>query len=114
MNNAKNMEEAAKSNDFMELSIAGITLMDNLHDLWKLRKVREEEWQAILNFLQSALVQEEFEKYTLNQCVVIRKTIENYLSKGSVNDTEIERAVTILREGGFDPFRGISKTNKNQ
>ncbi len=108
LDDVKKMEEAANEDDNMDLAIAGISLKNNLQNLWKLRELRKIEWQTILNFLQSALTQEDFENFTIKQCSAIKNIIENHLSVGELSEYDVARTKEILRKNNFDPWLGIS------
>ena len=105
----KRMLQAVETEEVMDLASAGIDLQDNLHELWQMRWLREDQWQTVLNFLQSALTQVEFENFNYNQCRAIERIIENYLFQGAIGDNETEEALVVLRQADFDPWRGISR-----
>ncbi|MBW8003457.1 MAG: hypothetical protein FVQ80_15825 [Planctomycetes bacterium] len=106
---AKHMIQAVNTDEVMDLASAGIDLLDNLYRLWRMRTLREDQWQTVLNFLQSALTHVEFENLNHNQCRAIERIIENYLSQGAISESEIEDAVEVLQQVDLDPWRGISK-----
>jgi radical SAM superfamily enzyme YgiQ (UPF0313 family) len=104
------MESFAESGDLVELSNAGFALRFALEDLWNLRNEREEDWGDLLNLLQGALAQEEFERFKARQCQTIRTIIVDHLSAGVTDIDDIERSIKLLREAGFDPWKGISSS----
>jgi hypothetical protein len=102
------LESRAKAGDLMELSNAGFRLGEILRELWELREEREDDWGDLLNILQGALAQEEFERFSVDQCRAIRSIIVDHLGSGAVDVDDLERSIRLLREAGFDPWKGIS------
>ncbi len=92
----------------MEQAIAGSELSDELQALWSLRGVREEEWAEVLNFLQSALAQEEFERFRASQCEAVRRVVVDHLAGGAVDPEDVIHVRMILRETGLDPWKAVS------
>jgi len=92
----------------MEQAIVGSELSDELQALWNLRSVREEEWAEVLNFLQSALAQQEFERFESTHCEAVRRVVVDYLAGGVVDPEDVVRVRMILREVGLDPWKAIS------
>ena len=92
----------------MLMADAGLSLMNELQELWRVRYVREEEWAATLNFIQAALTQEEFEEFRVEQCQAIRTLVEDYLAGGAIDEEDVTRVRLILRRAGFDPWKAIS------
>ena len=84
------------------------TLRDELDELWKLRWEREPDWRDLLNILQGVLAQEEFERFSSDQCAAVRTIITEYLGAGDLDAYDFEHSLTLLRKAGFDPWRGIS------
>jgi hypothetical protein len=107
---AESMEIYSKAGDRMELSIAGFRLKDLLNDLWELRSTREDDWGDLLNILQGAIAQEEFETFSSEQCYAIHTIIADHLGCGAVDIDDIEKSVNLLRKAGLDPWKGISGT----
>ena len=105
---SKQMAAALKSGELIELSNLGFRLEEVLRDLWSYRNQREGEWGDLLNLIQTALAQEEFERFSELQCKAIHRTIVDHLAMGSVDDDDIARAVKLLRESGLDPWKAIS------
>jgi hypothetical protein len=105
---AGNLETYAKGGDGMELSLEGFRLRQLLSDLWSLRSEREDDWGDLLNLLQAALAQEEFERFTQEQCHAVHTIVADHLGSGAVGEDDIERAIAVLRGAGFDPWKGIS------
>jgi hypothetical protein len=105
---ADRMERLAEASDLMELSNSGFRLKEMLAELWDLRKEREDDWGDLLNLLQGALTQEEFERFSVKQCGTIRSIIAEHLGSGVVDGEDLERSIRLLRGAGFDPWKGIS------
>lgn len=76
--NAKGLEAAA-SNDPQQASISGLDLRQSLHELWKLRHVRTNDWSTILNKLQVVTSKVEFEKFNPDMAMAVRMVIESHL-----------------------------------
>jgi hypothetical protein len=104
----KRMEQFAVAGDVMELAMAGMSLRDNLRELWRLRSARDDEWAAVVNFIQAALCQVEFERFTSDQCCAIRKILESHLSLNVVGDDDVKLARRTLQHAGFDPWKGLT------
>ncbi|MCI0489662.1 MAG: hypothetical protein L0229_23995 [Blastocatellia bacterium] len=104
------MEAFAQAGDLIELSQAGFRLKDALSDLWDLRKECEDDWGDLLNILQAVLSQEEFERFSVDQCYAIRSVIADHLGAVAVDIDDIEDSIRLLRKAGFDPWKGISGT----
>jgi len=92
----------------MGLASAGIGLVENLGELWRLRSVRQDDWGAMLNFVQAALSKEEFERFTLGQCQAVESILVTYLGGGLVREEDVGRVRLMLREVGLDPWKGVS------
>ena len=105
---AAQLVEAAIDMDAMAMSESGIALSNELKTLWSLRDVREKEWAEALNFLQTALALEEFEKFPSEKCEAIKNAVEEVLAGGSIDDDDVKRLRRILRNAGFDPWKAIS------
>lgn len=105
---AMRMEGLAEGADLIELSNAGFALRESLADLWQLRSERESDWGDLLNFLQGALAQEQFERFRLNQCQAIRSVIVDHLGSGVTDADDIERSLKLLCEAELDPWKAIS------
>ena len=93
--NAKGLEAAA-SNDPQQASISGLDLRQSLHELWKLRHVRTNDWSTILNKLQVVTSKVEFEKFNPDMAMAVRMVIESHL-RPDVDNNDV-RAATILLE----------------
>jgi hypothetical protein len=100
--------ETCRRGDVLDLAMLGFALTDELDVLWANRSVREEEWAETLNFLQSAVAQEEFERFTVSQCEAVRTVIVDHLCGGLVDPEDVTCARLALRDGGLDPWKAIS------
>lgn len=105
---ASEMESYARSGELMDLSNCGFSLIYTLDDLWALRENRESDWKDLLNLLQGALAKEEFERYSVEQCIAVRKVITEHLADGYIEIDDLERSIRLLRNAGLDPWKGIS------
>jgi hypothetical protein len=105
---AGSMLTYAKTSELIELSVAGFRLLDLLDDLWKLRDSREDDWGDLLNILQGALSNEEFEKFTADRCDAILNIVADHLGSGAVGVDDIEQSIHLLRKNGLDPWKAIS------
>ena len=105
---ALNMEEAASADDKMRLATEGVGLVNNLSDLWRLRRLRDDEWAEIINFLQAVLAKIEFEVLTHEQCTSLRLIIEGHL-RPDANDDDVEATIGLLERAGFNAWRGITE-----
>ncbi len=105
---AENMEYAVNEQDAIGIAIAGNGLIEFLNELWRLRTIREREWQKVLNFLQSALSKVVFEELTPEQCRGIRTTVVDFLAAGALTKYRTATAIRIMREAGLDIWKGIS------
>lgn len=98
---------AVKEDDLLSKGIHGCDLSARLEALWEMRGVREQEWCESLNFLQAALRQEEFERFSLEQAEAITSCLD-VLCGGAVEREDILRVRRILRKANFDPWKAIS------
>jgi hypothetical protein len=108
INAAKEMEDAAKDGDQIQLSISGFQLRDALQKLWFLRKQRESDWQDLLVMLQAAITNEHFERFSVEQCKAVQMILETHLSNTPVDITDLESTLRILRKVKLDPWKGAS------
>ena len=104
--------DICRRDDPMEQAIVGSELSDELQALWNVRRVREEAWAQVLNFLQSALAQEEFERFQSSYCTAVQKVVVDYLAGGGVDPEAVVRVRMILREVGLDPWKGVSSLDE--
>jgi hypothetical protein len=105
---AVRLADVCRGGDPIDRAILGSELSDELQALWKIRGVREEEWAEVLNFLQSALAQEEFERFQSSHGEAVRQVIMDHLAGGAVDPEDVVRVRMILRQAGLDPWKAIS------
>ena len=94
--------------DPMEQTNLACSFKDCLEELWDNRNLREDNWGDILNILQAVLAQVEFEVLSGLQKSGIKKVVTEYLCKAELADSDMEDALAILSQAGFDPWRGLS------
>ncbi len=104
----ENIVSAMNEHDAMGIAIAGNGLIEFLNELWRLRTIREREWQKVLNFLQSTLSKVVFEELTSEQCQGIRTTVIDFLAAGALTKHRTAIAIRTMRESGLDIWKGIS------
>jgi hypothetical protein len=105
---AMRLKNSASDSDFMDATGAGVELTDALNHLWQLRKCRESEFAEIVNMLQLALAKMSFELLTSDQCAAIVKFLNECLLAGATDESDVRQARSLLRDAGFNPFRGLS------
>ena len=105
---ATRLEDAAREGDFMEAATAGGLLTDALGQLWKLRSYRESEFAEIVNMLQLALAKVNFESLAPRQCLILGELLDNCVLAGAADESDVRHARQLLRQGSFDPWRGLS------
>ncbi|OHB68179.1 MAG: hypothetical protein A2W17_01680 [Planctomycetes bacterium RBG_16_41_13] len=81
---------------------------NNLQVLWKHKNVRENNWGDLLNITQAVLAQVEFELLSKPQKVCIKTIVDGYLRKPGITDMDMEKALEVFSNAGFDPWCGIS------
>lgn len=108
----KSLTTAVNGRDDFGVADSGISLSNELNELWKLRDLREAEWASVLNFLQSALAKEDFERFQSEQCDAIRNVVEEVLAAGVVDDEDVGRVRRTLRDAGLDPWKAISQQDE--
>lgn len=102
------LESAAREQDFMEATSAGGVLTDALGQLWQLRNYREPEFAEIINMLQLALAKVNFESLVPEQISALVTLLDDCVLAGATDESEVRQARYLLRDGGFDPWRGLS------
>ena len=99
----------AEATDPIERASAGFSLGDHLASLWEMRDVREDDWGDVLNVLQTVFLNEVLEDISDAKATALCEILKYVLSGPPVQSDDAERALTILRQGGFDPWVGISQ-----
>ena len=105
---SEKVTQLVEAEDLIEQANIAFAFKDCLEDLWKNRDDREDNWGDILNILQIVLAQVEFEQLSLAQKLSIKKITNDYLCAPEILDLEIDDALTVLSDAGFDPWSGIS------
>jgi hypothetical protein len=94
--------------DLIEQANHAFAFKGCLEDLWTNRNNREDNWGDLLNIMQVVLAQVEFEQLSKAQKLSIKKVTDDYLCKPEILDPDIDDALEVLSEAGFDPWSGIS------
>jgi len=82
-------------------------LKDALHELWKVRSQREEQFGEVVNLLQGILAGRSVEDFTSDHLVCMRSAFCQ-LREETAYDDDFANAITVeLLNGGLDVFRGI-------
>ncbi len=105
---SKLVTDLVTTNDLIEQTNLAFEFKYCLEGLWKNRDSREENWGDLLNILQAVLNQVEFERLSHIQKQGIKKVVTEYFCKADVADSDMEKALEVLSEVGFDPWLGIS------
>jgi hypothetical protein len=106
--NARAMEEAACDGNLLDLATSGVSLVQNLDNLWRLRHLRDDDWISIVNFLQGMVTRVELESLAHEQCTALRLVIESHLTP-NVDASDVQAAIALLSKAGFNPWRAISE-----
>jgi hypothetical protein len=110
---AADLVRLKEDEDQIGLDLEGQKLRGLLRALWGLRKIREDEWAEVVNYLQGALMGEAFESFTMEKCEALRKVIVDHLAMGTVSDHQPRAARKMLEQAGFYPRRPISRRNED-
>ena len=105
---SETVDQLVVAEDLIEQANYAFTFKDCLEELWKNRNNREDNWGDLLNIMQVVLVQVEFEQLSEMQKLSIKKVTNDYLCKPEILDPDIDDALGVLSEAGFDPWSGIS------
>ena len=105
---ASQMVTSAVSGEPLELARAGVTLDEELGELWKLRAIRDKSWAKALNFVHGAVTAEHFERFSKEQCVAVRQMVTDYLAHVTINTEDVRVVRTKLQDVGLDPWRPLS------
>jgi len=103
-----NLERAVDhGEDFFIRTNSVEQLEDALHELWRVRSQREEQFGEIVNLLQGIFAGRKAEDFSTDQLVCIR-SVFGQLREQTAYDDEFANAITLeLLNGGLDVFRGI-------
>lgn len=102
------VDQLVEAEDLIDKANIAFAFKDCLEGLWKNRNNREGNWGDLLNILQIVLAQVEFEKLSVAQKLGLKKVTKNYLCTPEILDSDIDDALEVLSEAGFDPWIGIS------
>ncbi|HUT24488.1 MAG TPA: hypothetical protein VM492_09120 [Sumerlaeia bacterium] len=109
---ARAMEEAAEAKEPVDLGIAGMSLIESLREMWRLRSSQSDEWGTIVNYLQSSLADQVLENLTPGQCSNLRSVLEDHLVP-SADTGSIESAIDLLEDSDFQPLKPLMDLGKN-
>lgn len=105
---SEKVAQLVEAEDLIEQANIAFAFKDCLEGLWKNRDNREDNWGDLLNILQIVLVQVEFEQLSEAQKLSIQKITNDYLCTPEILDSDIDDALAVLSDAGFDPWSGIS------
>ncbi len=105
---SEKVAQLVEAEDLIEQANYAFAFKDCLEDLWKNRDSREDNWGDLLNILQIVLVRVEFEQLSEAQKLSIQKITNDYLCTPEILDPDIDDALAVLSDAGFDPWCGIS------
>jgi hypothetical protein len=105
---AERLCSAVSNEDFMEATNAGIELENGLSAAWANRNSRESEFQEVLNVLQIAVRNCDYESLSQQACLAIAAVVNDHLRSGLVEAGQVREARKLLKEGGFNAWRGLS------
>ena len=108
---AEAMVSAARDGESTRLSNSAFSLRDTLQDLWDLRDERDDDWGDLLNTLQIAFGVDDYDALSVAQCVAVKQIISEILVMRTVDVSDIEASVQLLRKSGLDPFGWSSTTS---
>jgi hypothetical protein len=84
-----------------------------LAKLWELRSLRDLDWKTILNHVQGMMrqffAQRGVETLTENQAAKILTVIEDYLGPATKSVDDLNEALRLIEDAGFDPYWAISE-----
>lgn len=96
----------------MERATAGHELLEYLEEIWRLRGLREREWQKLLALVQSTLFRAAFETFTAEQSACVHALVANYLINSSLTKDDLAAAIRSIRAAGLDAWSGLSDGEK--
>ena len=91
---------------FCPTAIAGLDFRATLRSLWRLRKARSDDWATIVNKLQMATSNTEFELFTLDMAAAVRMVIQTHLRPDADND-DVRASTVLLERAGLRPWKCI-------
>ena len=105
---AADLLSACRRDDATGRCETGEKLTRELQLMWELRSARTDEWASVVNFLQSAVLPKEYERFGAGEAEAVLKVLEDELSRNTINPEAVIRANETLRRGGLDPWKAIS------
>lgn len=110
---AKRLVEAAMDDDAMAKSNAAFEIVGALDVLWRLRRLRGDDWIDVLNHLQGVLRHENYERFTVAMVSALKNIVE-MLQITNLTSADLSDAMEILLKAGFNPWRPISHSEGPQ
>jgi hypothetical protein len=105
LSQAKAMELSAGS-DLEATAIAGLDFRASLRNLWRLRKARSDDWATIVNKLQMATSNTEFELFTLDMAAAVRMVVQTHL-RPDVDNDDVRASTVLLERAGLRPWKCV-------
>lgn len=108
---ADGLVESAKGGDVEGVALAVREIAANVDSLWRCRKAREMDWQAILNHIRlmfrQAVIGERAEKMSSDECRAVRELV-GMIGLAMRTADDLNEAIRLVRDAGFDPYSAIS------
>jgi hypothetical protein len=101
-------EEMLSTDDPIEVSNEAHVLLETMDELWKWRHSREENWGDLLNMLQGAMYNQQFETFPRIRKEAMARIFQDCFTKKTVTKQDFDRAIQFLVSAGLDPWSGIS------
>lgn len=109
---AEAMLQASVAADLMGVGLAADRLDQSLAELWKVREMRDLDWQTILNHMQGLMrtffQEKRAETLTVGQCKQIVDLVKDYLGPATKTIDDLNEVVRMIEDAGFDPYAAIS------
>lgn len=86
-----------------ELADGVRSFKESLRHLWRLRKVRDDEWAEVVNYVQGALSKVAPEQVTRGQASALLAVVRDHLAM-AVAEHQPKKVREILRDAGLDPL----------
>ena len=104
----ESMVNHVKDDNSIELANKSFELQHILEDLWQIRSEREPDWVDLLSMIMVMMAQEDFDLFTLSKCKALQTIVQEHLKLALVDIHNLRECRKLLREAGFDPWKGIS------
>jgi hypothetical protein len=108
-NLAREMTSHANAQELIDLANSGFALLDALDELWHHRASKEPDWGDLVNLLRTAMTKIEFEKLSTEQCKLIARFVDECLCSGTVDTSEHQLGLRLLRKANLDPWRVLAQ-----